>query len=87
MTIIPNPADTEAQAARWRHRDLETGSLDARRLWAERTLVEDELARRLCRRQPRIVWVEPDGTLVSDIDWLEQRARHLRAAEARLHGA
>jgi hypothetical protein len=86
--IIPNPLDTLEQAARWHHRDLEQGALEVRRLWAERQLIEHELARRLyCHRRPQIVYVRADGAPVSDVDWLEERARRLRAAEERQHGA
>jgi hypothetical protein len=85
--LIPDPCDTEEQAARFYHRDLRMTDLDARLVWAERLIVEYALARRLFRRHRRIVWVEPDGTPIDDLDWLEQRARRLRTAEERLHGA
>jgi hypothetical protein len=72
--LIPDPTDTEEQAARFYHRDLVTPDLDARLLWAERLIVEYALARRLFRRRRRIVFVEADGTPVDDTCWLEQRA-------------
>jgi hypothetical protein len=82
--VIPNPCASEQQHRRWYHHDLEGDALDPRQLWAERHVVEHDLARRLWhRRRPRIVFVESDGRPVDDAEWLEQRARRLRAAEER----
>jgi hypothetical protein len=78
MRIIPNPIDSEEQADRWRHRDLERPR-DARLVWAERHLVDHALAVRVWRRRRRIVFIEADGRPVDDVVWLEERSRRLRA--------
>jgi hypothetical protein len=86
--LIPNPILGEDDARRWRHQDLcDAGRLSLRAIWAERKLIEHELARRLLRRRSRIVHVEIDGSLITDCAWLEARARHLRAFERRHRGA
>jgi hypothetical protein len=77
-----NPTNSEQEARRWHHRDLDVAGdrLNPRQLWAELVSVERELARRVTGRRPRIVYVDADGP-VDDVQWLEARARALRRAQ------
>ena len=78
-TTIPDPATSDIEAARFAHRDI--ASLGDREVWAEIRVVEIELARRITRRaRPRLVWIDPWTT---DIGWLEERLRQLRAEQRR----
>src|SRR4030095_7220695 len=57
--LIPSPIATEGDARRWRHLDLcDVERLNLRDVWAERCLVESELAWRLIHRRPKIVHIE-----------------------------
>ena len=61
--LIPSPILSEKDARRWHHLDLcDAECLNIRDVWAERKLVENELAWLLIHRRPRIVHIESDGT-------------------------
>ena len=62
----------EDGARRFRHADL--GELSERQLWAERVLVEAELAR-LIFTESRPRFLDPEQT---DLDWLAARSGRLR---------
>ena len=67
----------EDDARRFQHADL--GELEERELWAERTLVEHELARLIfTRARPRFLDSE-----LTDQDWLVARSGRLRDELAR----
>lgn len=81
-STIADPLASEEAFTRFYHRDLP--ELDIRALWAEQTIVEYELARRIAYRlRRRVVHVEPDGALIDDLGWLIDRARRLRAEKQR----
>ncbi len=80
FSLIPNPCRSDAEAIRFCHGDLP--ALSPRELWAERTTIEAELARKITSRvRPRLIWVVPEP--VMDTEWLEERSRRLRTEERR----
>ena len=80
LRLIPDPCRSDIETRRFFHQDLE--EITPKQLWAERDVIESELASRITYDvRPRVIWAA--GDLVYDSDWLEERARRLRAEERR----
>lgn len=78
--IIPNPCNSDLECRRFLHRDI--ASMTLKQLWSERYLIEAELARRIYQEEHRrVIWVL--DSLETDMGWLEDRLRQLRAEERR----
>lgn len=74
--IIPDPHDSEKQAARFYHLDVDTAS--TRALAAELHVLRDVAARLAFNRaRPRLI-VGIDGRLTSDVEWIDDRIHRIR---------
>ena len=79
--LIPDPADTFEDAQRYRHGDL--GEFSTQQLWAEETLVRNELARQIFFCIDITYGAhQADDDVRFERDWLAERQRRL-AAERR----
>lgn len=79
--LIPNPFASEAAAARFAHRDV--GELTHAQLWAEISMVEIELARRITWRERPQILVAFGPTVIDEDGWLLERLRALRTERQR----
>ncbi len=82
--LIPNPCVSDVEKERFSNCDLEKHT--GRELWAEKLLVELELANRIYEgAERRVIWV--GDSVVTDIGWLEERVRRINAEMRRRRNA
>jgi len=72
--VIPDPCVSDVEADRFVHRDIPR--LSDRQLWAEKHLIDLELAHVIAYGKPRLIFCVNE--LVNDQQWLEERSRRLQ---------
>ena len=82
FSIIPNPFASDREAQRFEHLDL--ASLSERQIWAEKQIVDLQLARLIAYGRPRLIFCVDD--FVHDQEWLEERSRRLQTELRRRKG-
>jgi hypothetical protein len=78
--LIADPFRSLEESERFHLRDV--AQLPSMRLWAERKMIEADLARRIAQQvRPRIILAWP--SIVTDEEWLTARLRALYAEQTR----
>jgi hypothetical protein len=82
--ILPNPFDSDIEAARFMHSDLPEQH-DASALWAELVMVQHYLAALIVSGHDRLLHAHGEAR-ITQVDWLKSREQALRRRQSELAG-
>ena len=80
--LVPDPVGSEQESRRFHHEDIRDGEIAAREVWAESTLLIAELARLLWEGNADQSLPTPDGTALSQGQWIRRRLAALKTVAA-----